>query len=123
MTGRLDGRVAVITGTASGQGRAAALYFAGEGAIVVGCDMDAAGIDHAVLSEPEKHILAPGGAVGEIVHAATAIAPEFIVSAQQRAEIGQPAQMPLANQRGVIASGLEQRGQGGQRGIKPQCGV
>ena len=43
MTGRLDGRVAVITGTASGQGRAAAELFASEGAIVVGCDVDAAG--------------------------------------------------------------------------------
>jgi len=34
---RLDGRVALITGTSGGQGRAAALRFAEEGAIVVGC--------------------------------------------------------------------------------------
>ncbi|CAI3804279.1 (S)-1-Phenylethanol dehydrogenase [Pseudarthrobacter sp. MM222] len=37
---RLAGKTAVITGTASGQGRAAALAFASEGALVVGCDMD-----------------------------------------------------------------------------------
>jgi NAD(P)-dependent dehydrogenase (short-subunit alcohol dehydrogenase family) len=33
----LDGKVAVITGTSTGQGRAAALAFAAEGATVVGC--------------------------------------------------------------------------------------
>lgn len=37
--GRLDGKVAIITGTAGGQGRAAALLFAREGAKVVGCDV------------------------------------------------------------------------------------
>lgn len=37
---RLAGKTAVITGTASGQGRAAALAFAAAGALVVGCDMD-----------------------------------------------------------------------------------
>jgi NAD(P)-dependent dehydrogenase (short-subunit alcohol dehydrogenase family) len=39
MAGRLDGKVAVITGTGGGQGRAAALAFAAEGAKVVGCDI------------------------------------------------------------------------------------
>ena len=39
MTGRLAGKVALITGTADGQGRAAALLFAAEGARVVGCDL------------------------------------------------------------------------------------
>ena len=37
---RLEGKTAVITGIASGQGRAAALAFAEEGAVVVGCDMN-----------------------------------------------------------------------------------
>lgn len=42
MTQRLAGKVALITGTARGQGRAAALLFAAEGATVVGCDLDEA---------------------------------------------------------------------------------
>jgi NAD(P)-dependent dehydrogenase (short-subunit alcohol dehydrogenase family) len=41
MTGRLDGKVCIITGTGSGMGRAAALEFAAEGAQVVGCDINA----------------------------------------------------------------------------------
>lgn len=37
---RLEGKIALITGTGGGQGRAAALRFAREGATVVGCDLD-----------------------------------------------------------------------------------
>jgi len=37
--GRLDGKVAIITGSAGGQGRAAAILFAREGARIVGCDV------------------------------------------------------------------------------------
>ena len=36
---RLAGKVALISGTARGQGRAAALRFAAEGALVVGGDL------------------------------------------------------------------------------------
>jgi NAD(P)-dependent dehydrogenase (short-subunit alcohol dehydrogenase family) len=43
MAGRLDGKVAVITGTAQGMGRAAALRFAHEGAKIVGCDVNVDG--------------------------------------------------------------------------------
>lgn len=46
--GRLDGKVAVISGTGSGQGRAAAILFAKEGAIVVGCDISARGAEQTV---------------------------------------------------------------------------
>src|SRR5262249_2494612 len=38
--GRLDGKVALISGTARGMGRAAALEFAAQGAAVFGCDLD-----------------------------------------------------------------------------------
>jgi len=37
---RLNGKVALITGTGGQQGRAAALLFAKEGARVVGCDVN-----------------------------------------------------------------------------------
>jgi NAD(P)-dependent dehydrogenase (short-subunit alcohol dehydrogenase family) len=43
MTGRLENKVALITGTAQGQGRVAALRFAKEGAKIVGCDLNAGG--------------------------------------------------------------------------------
>jgi meso-butanediol dehydrogenase/(S,S)-butanediol dehydrogenase/diacetyl reductase len=46
--GRLAGRVAVITGTAGGQGRAAALRFAAEGAVVVGTDLNVEGAEETV---------------------------------------------------------------------------
>lgn len=42
---RLAGKIALITGTAGGQGRAAAIAFAREGAKVVGCDLNAAGAE------------------------------------------------------------------------------
>jgi hypothetical protein len=42
MRGQLDGRVALISGTAQGMGRTAALAFAAEGAIVVGGDLNEA---------------------------------------------------------------------------------
>ena len=48
MTGRLTGKVALITGTAGGQGRAAALLLAAEGATVVGTDVDPAGATETV---------------------------------------------------------------------------
>ncbi len=39
MANRLEGKVALIAGTANGQGRAAAVLFAREGAKIVGCDV------------------------------------------------------------------------------------
>jgi NAD(P)-dependent dehydrogenase (short-subunit alcohol dehydrogenase family) len=46
--GRLEGKVALITGTGGGIGRAAAVLFAAEGATVVGCDLDRARADETV---------------------------------------------------------------------------
>ncbi len=46
--GRLDGKVVLISGTAGGIGRAAAELFAREGAVVVGCDLNAEGAAETV---------------------------------------------------------------------------
>jgi meso-butanediol dehydrogenase / (S,S)-butanediol dehydrogenase / diacetyl reductase len=46
--GRLTGKVALISGTGRGMGRAAALEFAAEGAKVVGCDLDPATAEETV---------------------------------------------------------------------------
>ena len=46
--GRLEGKVAAITGTGGGQGRVAAELFAAEGAVVVGCDLKAEGAAETV---------------------------------------------------------------------------
>jgi len=48
MSGRLTGKVAFISGTAGGQGRAAALVFAREGAAIWGCDLDVEGSEETV---------------------------------------------------------------------------
>jgi len=56
MAGRLAGKVAVISGTAGGQGRCAALRFAREGARVVGCDLK---VDEA--RETVEQVRAAGG--------------------------------------------------------------
>jgi len=58
VTGRLDGKIAVITGTGSGQGRVAAQLFAAEGATVFGADVDAAG-----QAETERLVAMTGAVV------------------------------------------------------------
>ena len=50
MTGRLEGKVALITGAGSGMGRAAAELFAAEGAQVVVSDVDEQAGDDAVAA-------------------------------------------------------------------------
>jgi len=48
MSGRLANKVALITGTGGGQGRAAAILFAQEGARVAGCDLKIEGAEETV---------------------------------------------------------------------------
>ncbi len=56
MDGRFEGRVAVVTGAASGMGRATALRLASEGAQVFGVDVNADGLDVV-----RKEVEATGG--------------------------------------------------------------
>ncbi len=65
MAGRLAGKVAVITGTASGQGAAAAALFAAEGAVVEGCDIVDGDAWAAVDLTDEAAVRAWLGEVGE----------------------------------------------------------
>lgn len=69
--GRLEGKIALITGTAGGQGRAAALAFAREGAKVVGCDLREEGSRETV-----EIVRAEGGEM-------TAMAPVDLSSEEQ----------------------------------------
>jgi meso-butanediol dehydrogenase / (S,S)-butanediol dehydrogenase / diacetyl reductase len=55
---RLAGKVALITGTGVGMGRAAALRFAAEGATVVGCDLNP-----ATSAETVRLVVEAGGAM------------------------------------------------------------
>lgn len=48
MSGRLDGKVAFITGAGSGMGRAAVVRFAREGARIVACDVDLESVRQSV---------------------------------------------------------------------------
>jgi NAD(P)-dependent dehydrogenase (short-subunit alcohol dehydrogenase family) len=48
MAGRLEAKIALISGTGGGQGRAAVLRFVAEGAKVVCCDVNGAGNDETV---------------------------------------------------------------------------
>ena len=58
MTGRLEGKVALITGVAGGIGAVAAARFAAEGARVVGCDLDKDG-----AAATEEVVRAAGGEI------------------------------------------------------------
>ncbi len=55
MASPLDGKVALISGTGGGMGRAAALEFAAQGAAVVGCDLD-----EGAAEETERLVRASG---------------------------------------------------------------
>ncbi|MFW6067697.1 MAG: SDR family NAD(P)-dependent oxidoreductase [Myxococcota bacterium] len=54
MAGRLEGKRAIVTGAASGIGRASAVRFAEEGARVVLCDVDHEGLDATAQAMPSS---------------------------------------------------------------------
>jgi len=68
MTGRLDGKIALITGVGGGIGAIAARRFAAEGAQVVGCDLDkdaAAATEDLVRSEGGEITVTGGVDLGD----------------------------------------------------------
>lgn len=67
---RLEGKVAIVTGAASGIGRATAARFAAEGARVTAIDLD----ERAVHEALGKHVLALGADVANPAAVASAIA-------------------------------------------------
>ena len=50
MTGRVEGKIALIAGAGSGIGRACMILFGGEGAKVVGCSRTQANLDETLSS-------------------------------------------------------------------------
>ena len=101
---RFDGRVAVVTGGASGIGQATAVRLAAEGATVVAVDVDAAGLDDHVGTGVEGG--APGAAsksrrrVGDVTDRdfAPSIVDE-IVDRHGRLDV-------LANVAGILRTGI-----------------
>ncbi len=57
--GRLEGKVAIITGAANGIGRATAVLFANEGARLVLADVDEKGLNKTagLIPKPDKNVV------------------------------------------------------------------
>ena len=62
--GRLEGRVAIVTGAASGIGFACAVRYAEEGAAVVGCDLAEPSSWDQVTAAANAAWSLPGGPLG-----------------------------------------------------------
>ena len=71
--GRFDGKVALLTGAASGIGRATALRLASEGARIYGADVDEAG-----LEETTKLVEQAGGKASDGQHRSLELVPSSL---------------------------------------------
>ncbi|MBX3705660.1 MAG: SDR family oxidoreductase [Pseudomonadales bacterium] len=98
MTGRVQGRIALITGASSGIGRGAAITLAAEGATVVVTDIDAAG-----LAETVDLVRRGGGTAVSHAHDVTSEARWHEIVAAIRAEQG--ALHILVNNAGIGIGG------------------
>ncbi|GIX49759.1 MAG: short chain dehydrogenase [Candidatus Tectimicrobiota bacterium] len=100
MADRLRGKVALITGGASGQGRAVAIRFAQEGARVVISDIDAEGGNQTL------HLVRESG--GEACFVPADVASEASVQALVAAALRQYGALHvLYNNAGIIGQGLD----------------
>jgi NAD(P)-dependent dehydrogenase (short-subunit alcohol dehydrogenase family) len=72
--GRLDGKVAIVTGAGSGIGRAIALGYAVEGARVLGIDLNLAGLQETVVQGPAGAIFAQQADVTDAAEVEEAVA-------------------------------------------------
>jgi NAD(P)-dependent dehydrogenase (short-subunit alcohol dehydrogenase family) len=82
--GKLDGRVAVVTGGASGIGRASCLRLAGDGARIVVADLNGAG---AQIVAEEIRAVGGGGGAGEAIAVTADISREADVAAMIAAAV------------------------------------
>jgi meso-butanediol dehydrogenase / (S,S)-butanediol dehydrogenase / diacetyl reductase len=116
--GRLDGRVALITGTAGGQGAAAARLFAAEGATVVGCDLDEArclsvaeevrAAGGAMTAYAPVDLADPGGAAGWVEDAvATAGGIDILYNNASAPRVGRFAEMTWDDWRFTLHNELD----------------
>ena len=76
MTDRLTGKIAIVTGAASGIGRASVLRFLEEGACVVGSDINQQGLDHLAerLADQQSKLAIVAGNVAKRADAEAIVA-------------------------------------------------
>jgi len=70
MAGRLQGKVILVTGAASGMGRVATGIFAGHGAKVIAADLNATGLDAVIAGLPPEQAEAVHPVIGNVTSSA-----------------------------------------------------
>ena len=93
MNRRLEGRVAIVTGAASGIGRAITLRLAEEGAVIIAADVNAERLDELVTALPDD---------AKVVPVAGDLATEDGVTAVVRATGEQGGADVLVNNAGIM---------------------